>query len=82
LKTAQIPAKANPQEQERFITDELEPRIEKARKNEQVLLFMDAAHFVWQAYLGVLWCLQRIFVPAASGRQRINVSAILNLEKR
>ena len=78
LKTAQIPAKANPQEQERFLTDELEPRIEKARKNGQVLLFMDAAHFVWQVYLGVLWCLQRIFVPAASGRQRINVLGALD----
>ena len=78
LKTAQIPAKANPEEQERFLTGELEPRIEKARKNEQVLLFMDATHFVWQVYLGVLWCIKRIFVPAACGRQRVNVLGALD----
>ena len=78
LKTVQIPAKANPEEQKCFLSDELEPCIEKAQKNEQVLLFMDAAHFVWQVYLGVLWCLARIFVPAASGRQRINVLGALN----
>jgi transposase len=34
---------------------------------------MDAAHFVWQLYVGVLWCISRIFIPAASGRTRINV---------
>jgi transposase len=78
LKTAQIPAQANPEAQEKFLTSELEPRIEMARINKQVLLFMDAAHFVWQVYLGVLWCLSRIFVPAASGRQRINVLGALD----
>jgi transposase len=40
---------------------------------QRAVLFMDASHFIWQAYLGVLWCLERIIVPAASGRQRINV---------
>lgn len=78
LRTAQIPAKANPEAQEEFLTSELEPRIEKAKRNEQVLLFIDAAHFVWQVYLGVLWCMNRIFIPAASGRQRINVLGALN----
>jgi len=73
LKTAQIPAKADPEAQEEFLRSELEPRIQKAKENEQILLFMDAAHFVWQVYLGVLWCISRIFIPAASGRQRINV---------
>jgi transposase len=36
-------------------------------------MFMDAAHFVWQLYMGVLWCISRIFIQAASGRTRINV---------
>jgi transposase len=73
LKVAAIPAKANPLAQSDFLEQVLEPRIKEAEKGERVLLFMDAAHFVWQLYLGVLWCLSRIFIPAASGRTRINV---------
>jgi transposase len=73
LKVAAIPAKANPIAQSDFLQQSLEPRIIEAEKGERVLLFMDAAHFVWQLYLGVLWCLSRIFIPAASGRTRINV---------
>lgn len=78
LKTAQIPAKADAEEQREFLTTQLEPRIEEAKKGERVLLFMDASHFVWQVYLGVLWCLTRIFVRAASGRKRINVLGALD----
>ena len=78
LKTAQIPAKADPEKQKKFLSEELEPRIERAMKDEQVILFVDAAHFVWQVYLGVLWCIKRIFVPAASGRERINVLGALD----
>jgi transposase len=73
LKVAAVPAKANPAAQADFLEHSLEPRIKEAEKGERVLLFMDAAHFVWQLYLGVLWCLSRIFIPAASGRTRINV---------
>jgi len=73
LKVAAIPAKANPEAQAEFLTTQLEPKIEEAKVGERVLLFMDAAHFVWQLYLGVLWCLTRIFIPAASGRTRVNV---------
>jgi transposase len=73
LKVAAIPAKANPDVQAEFLETKLEPKIEEAKVGERVLLFMDAAHFVWQLYLGVLWCLTRIFIPAASGRTRINV---------
>jgi len=78
LKTAQIPAKANPVEQKKYLTEELEPRLERAKENKQVLLFMDASHFIWQVYLGVLWCISRIFIPAASGRERINVLGALD----
>lgn len=73
IKVAAIPAKANPEAQAKFLSNELEPRIEEAKAGKRVLLFMDAAHFVWQLYLGVLWCLARIFISAASGRTRINV---------
>ncbi len=34
---------------------------------------MDAAHFVYGTYLCGLWSIARVFVRAASGRQRFNV---------
>ena len=73
LSIGQIPAKANPTEQIRFLEEELEPRIEEAEKGKRVVLFMDAAHFVWALYIGILWCFSRIFVQSPNGRQRINV---------
>ena len=39
---------------------------------------MDAAHFVFSPFLGILWCFERLFVKAPSGRQRLNVLAALN----
>jgi transposase len=72
LKAGHIPAKANPEEQKKFLDEQLMPVIEKAQKDE-VVLFMDAAHIIWQVYLGVLWCFERIFVRAASGRKRLNI---------
>jgi transposase len=73
LKVAGIPAKANPVAQAEFLETKLGPRIKEAEKGERTILFMDAAHFVWQLYIGVLWCIARIFVQSASGRTRINV---------
>ena len=39
---------------------------------------MDAAHCVYGAFLGMLWCVQRLCVKTPSGRQRLNVLAALN----
>jgi transposase len=39
---------------------------------------VDAAHFVLASFLGWLWCATRLFVKAASGRQRYNVLGALN----
>ena len=39
---------------------------------------MDAAHFVFAPFLGIVWCVERLFVKAPSGRQRLNVLAALN----
>lgn len=39
---------------------------------------MDASHFVWQSFLGFLWCLVRVWVKSPSGRQRFNVLGALN----
>ena len=35
--------------------------------------FVDAAHFVFGTFLGCLWSIARVFVRAASGRQRFDV---------
>ena len=42
------------------------------------MLFVDAAHFVMGAFLGWVWCATRLFVRAASGRQRYNVLGAIN----
>jgi transposase len=39
---------------------------------------MDAAHFVFAPFLGIVWCFERLFVKAPSGRQRLNVLAAVN----
>jgi hypothetical protein len=36
------------------------------------VFFVDAAHFVFGTFLCCLWSFARIFVRAASGRQRFN----------
>jgi len=43
-----------------------------------VVFFVAAAHFVLAPFLGFLWSLTRIFIPAPSGRQRFNVLGALN----
>jgi len=42
------------------------------------VLFMDAAHFVYGAFLGMVWCFVRMFIPSPSGRKRFNVLGVLN----
>ena len=39
---------------------------------------MDAAHCVFGAFLGYLWCFARCWVKAPSGRQRLNVLGALD----
>ena len=43
-----------------------------------MVYFVDAAHFVFNCYLGFLWCFARVCVRAPSGRQRWNVLGALN----
>ena len=40
---------------------------------QREVFFVDAAHFVWTAFLGYLWFWSRLFVLAPSGRKRFNV---------
>ena len=50
----------------------------EAQAGQRVVLFLDAAHFVYTVYLGFLWCWERIFLRAPSGRKRFNVLGCLN----
>ena len=56
----------------------MQSRLDEAQAGKRVVLFMDAAHFVLSAFLGCLWSVTRIFIPAPSGRQRFNVLGALN----
>jgi transposase len=64
--------------QAEFRKTQLEPKLEEARQGRRQLLFVDAAHFVFAPFLGVVWCLARLFIRAASGRKRYNVLAALD----
>lgn len=73
IKTGHIPAKADTEQQQRWVKTTLEPAIKEAQNGECHLLFMDAAHFVLGPFICALWCIARLFVKASSGRNRINV---------
>ena len=50
-------------EQEMFRVEQLEPRLATAKAGKRTVFFLDAAHFVYRAYLGFIWCFERIFIP-------------------
>jgi transposase len=51
----------------------LNPRLKEAKAGQRHVFFVDAAHFVFGTFLCCLWSFARLFVRAASGRQRFNV---------
>ena len=59
--------------QAEFREKELERRLKAAREGKEHVLFVDAAHFVFGTFLCCLWSFTRVFVRAASGRQRFDV---------
>jgi len=67
-----------PPNRRHFLKTELEPRLAEAQAGERAVFFVDAAHFVQASFLGWLWCATRLFVRAASGRQRYNVLGAFN----
>jgi transposase len=77
-KTGAIPAKADPVAQQKFVDEELTPRLEEAKEGKRAVFFVDASHFVLSAFLGYLWSITRIFIKAPCGRQRFNVLGALN----
>ena len=77
-----IPPKSTLEEhvktQAEFHKTKLEPKLEEARQGSRQVLFVDAAHVVHASFLGLLWCVARLCVRAASGRKRFNVLAALD----
>jgi transposase len=65
-----------------FLDDELKPKLDAAQAGEGHVFFVDAAHFVLGTFLCSLWSFRRIFVRAASGRQRFNVLGAWNAVTR
>ena len=49
------------------------PKLHEAKNDLRKVYFVDAAHFVWGAFLGCLWCFVRMYLPTPSGRVRYNV---------
>lgn len=72
-KSAPLPGKVDEQLQLEFYTQEMTPRLDQAAKGERKVFFVDAAHFVLGAFLGLIWCFARPFIRTAPGRQRYSV---------
>jgi transposase len=68
--------------QAKFLDEELKPKLDAALAGKGHVFFVDAAHFVLGTYLCCLWSVKRIFVRAASGRQRFNVLGAWNAVTR
>jgi len=78
IKTGHIPAKADAEKQQQWVTTTLEPVIKEAQNGECHLLFMDAAHFILQPFICAMWCIARLFIKASAGRNRINILGAVN----
>ncbi|MGZ3469811.1 MAG: IS630 family transposase, partial [Isosphaeraceae bacterium] len=61
---------------------QLKPKLDAAEAGQGHVFFVDAAHFVFGTFLCCLWSFTRIFVRAASGRQRFNVLGAWNAVTR
>jgi transposase len=68
--------------QVKFLDEELTPTLDAAQVGNGHVFFVDAAHFILGTSLCCLWSFQRIFVRAASGRQRFNVLGAWNAVTR
>src|SRR5271166_3764741 len=77
-----VPPKKNLAEhvadQATFLETKLKPVLAAAQAGAGHVFFVDAAHFVFGTFLCCLWSFTRIFVRAASGRQRFNVLGAWN----
>jgi transposase len=69
-------------EQREFLEQKLKPKLDAAVAGNGHVFFVDAAHFVYGTFLCCLWSIARVFVRAASGRQRFNVLGAWNAVTR
>jgi transposase len=70
------------QTQAAFLESELKPCLDAAVAGTGHVFFVDAAHFVFGTFLCCLWSFTRVFMRAASGRQRLNVLGAWNAVTR
>jgi transposase len=68
--------------QSTFLETKLRPCLDAAQAGVGHVFFVDAAHFVFGTFLCCLWSFTRIFIRAASGRQRFNVLGAWNAVTR
>jgi transposase len=68
--------------QAKFLETDLKPCLDAAVAGRGHVYFVDAAHFVFGTFLCCLWSFARIFIRAASGRQRFNVLGAWNAVTR
>ena len=68
--------------QKEFLDTQLQPALDAAVTCDGQVFFVDAAHFVFGTFLCCLWSIARLFVRAASGRQRFNVLGAWNAVTR
>jgi transposase len=68
--------------QAQFLETNLKPCLDAAVAGQGNVFFVDAAHFVFGTFLCCLWSIRRIFIRAASGRQRFNVLGAWNAVTR
>jgi transposase len=68
--------------QAKFLETDLKPCLDAAVAGQGHVFFVDAAHFVFGTFLCCLWSFARIYIRAASGRQRFNVLGAWNPVKR
>lgn len=69
-------------DQAAFFDEQLKPALDAAQAGQGHVFFVDAAHFVFGTFLCCLWSFTRLFVRAASGRQRFNVLGAWNAMTR
>jgi transposase len=65
-----------------FLEEKLRPVLADAKAGRGHVFFADAAHCVFGSYLCCLWSFVRLYVRAASGRQRFNVLGAWNAVTR
>jgi transposase len=86
MRAIPVPPKKNLDEhvrdQAEFLDNKLKPILDDAQAGQGHVFFVDAAHFVFGTFLCCLWSFTRIFVRAASGRQRFNVLGAWNAVTR